>query len=341
MGYNIGGFLRKFTRARPSIVVNYLVCMNKIRRAIITAAGRGTREYPATASVQKELFPIVDRDGFTRPVLQIIVEEALTSGIENICIITNPTNDGPIRSHFQPLSKEALHTQFAGKEWAERESNRLAEMRDRITFVQQRTQDGFGHAVLQAKSWAGDEPFAVTVGDHVYTSCERGVPCLRQVLDVAERDEQCAAVSSVWRAPEIDVPRYGTVRGRRVIPGTSSPLVIEQMVEKPSLAYAREHLKTDGLPVGEHLCFFGIHAFPTEMFLCLEEVVRNNIRVRGEFQLTSAQELLLNHGVYYACEVFGRSFDMGVPEGYLKTQLAIALESVFAESVRELFVART
>src|SRR5580698_10866201 len=110
--------------------------MAKVRKAVITAAGRGTRQYPASSAVQKEMFPLVDRDGLTKPVVQIIGEEAIDSGIEQICIITTPGEEPAYRDYFRRLDGEMMKA-FAGKNWAILESEKLASFGQRLAFAEQ------------------------------------------------------------------------------------------------------------------------------------------------------------------------------------------------------------
>lgn len=305
--------------------------MTQVRKAVITAAGRGTRQYPATNTVQKELFPLVDVDGHAKPTLQIIVEEVLASGIEEICVVANSSNLEPMRAHFHGLTASQKATQFAGKDWAMPLSDALDDMKRRLTFVVQETQDGYGHAVHQARDWVGGEPFVILLGDHVYMSAldER---CTRQVISAYEAND--CPVSSVARTPEAIISRFGTVTGR-LLDGTRPPVYeISRMVEKPTVEFARQNLRAPGLPDGEYLCFFGIHVFPPAIFDCLQHLIDNDIRQKGEIQLTSAQELLLARERYLVSEVLGERFDMGVPEGLIETQIALALHSPFAPQAR-------
>lgn len=308
--------------------------MAKVRKAVITAAGRGTRMYPASMTVQKELFPLVDTDGCAKPTLQIIAEEALASGVEEICIVANPSNSGAIKQHFRGLTEAEKQGTFAGKEWALAQADTLANLAERLSFVVQETQEGFGHAVYQAKDWAGGEPFALLLGDHVYLS-DRPKRCTRQVMDAYEAHG--CAVSSVARLPENVLFRYGTISGAR-LPGSNPPVYqINAMTEKPTVEYAREHLRTLGLAEGEYLCFFGIHVFPPSIFGYLEHLISHNLRHKGEIQMTSAQELLLAQERYLVAEVAGTRYDMGVPEGLVETQIALALHSPFREAATHLF----
>src|SRR5438094_10379382 len=115
--------------------------MAKVRKAVITAAGRGTRQYPASSAVQKEMFPLVDRDGLTKPVIQIIGEEALGSGIEEICIITQPGEEKRYREYFKSLGEDMLKT-FRGKDWALLESEKLGAFGRRLSFAEQHNPEG-------------------------------------------------------------------------------------------------------------------------------------------------------------------------------------------------------
>lgn len=307
--------------------------MATVRKAIITAAGSGTRMYPASQTVQKELFPLVDTDGYAKPVLQIIAEEVAASGIEEICIVANPANADAIKRHFQGFRGTGAHPAFAGKPWAQALADTLAEIGSRITIVVQETQQGFGHAVLQAQAWVGDDPFALLLGDHVYLS-QTGTLCTRQVLETFAAHG--CAVSSVARAPESQVFRYGIVGGERV-PGAVPPVyTIRAMIEKPAIEQARAHLQTAGLPTGEYLCFFGIHVFPSSVFGDLEHVAAHETRQNGEITLTSALERLHARERYVVAEVAGTRCDMGVPEGLVETQIALALHGPFREAALRL-----
>src|SRR5262245_6315885 len=114
--------------------------------------------YPATTTIQKEMLPVMDRDGICKPAIQLIIEEALDSGIEEVCLVVNPHNRGQIEQHFQPLPPEEMK-QFKGKDWALLQSARIQQIAARLTFVTQQTPEGYGHAVYQAQQFACGEPF--------------------------------------------------------------------------------------------------------------------------------------------------------------------------------------
>lgn len=312
--------------------------MPSVRKAVITAAGRGTRQYPASSTVQKELFPLVDTDGYAKPTLQIIAEEVLASGIEELCIVANPTNVEPMRRHFRGLTDAQKAGSFANKAWALRLSDSLDDLHRRLTFVVQETQEGFGHAVYQTREWVGDEPFVLLLGDHVYRS-DQEERCTRQVMDAYTANDCC--VSSVAWTPEVNIHRFGTIGGDPIT-GTRPPVYeIREMTEKPTVDYARAHLRTPGLPDDEYLCFFGIHVFTPGLFGCLQELIESDIRQKGEIQLTSAQARLQQRERYLVCEVHGERYDMGVPEGLVETQIALALQSPFQEQARAMLTKNT
>lgn len=294
----------------------------KVRKAVITAAGRGTRQYPASTTVQKAMFPLVDRDGLTKPVIQIIAEEALEAGIEEICIVTAPGDEEQYRRHFRAIAQDLLPA-FKNKAWALRESERLARLEAILTYAVQETPEGYGHAVYCAREFVGDEPFLLLLGDHLYISHHRK-RCAQQLLEVYH--EYRCNISAVKATPEELLHLYGTVAGDRI---ASDPPVyrLSEIKEKPSLEYADEHLRTEGLRRGYFLCFFGMHVFSPTLFECLGEHIRCNVRERGEIQLTSALEKLRQRERYLAFEAAGERYDTGVPFGLIEAQIALALNS--------------
>jgi UTP--glucose-1-phosphate uridylyltransferase len=296
---------------------------------VITAAGRGTRQYPATATFQKEMIPLVDRDGVCKPAIQLIVEEALESGIEQICIVVSPGGELVFQRHFRELSEEESPA-FAGKRAALDQSAALGRMGQALSYALQPEPAGFGDAVYCAREFIGNQSFLLLLGDHVYLSGEER-RCARQLLDQWDRFH--CPISGVARTPEEQLHLFGTIAGE---PLAQRPGVYEarELYEKPSPEYAREHLRTPGLPEGEYLGFLGMHVFTPDIFDCLAEQRRENRRERGEFQLTTAQEALRQRGCYLAAEVCGTRHDMGTPEGLVETQVALALHSELGGVVR-------
>ena len=301
----------------------------RLRKAVIPLAGRATRLYPASASVRKGLFPLVDRDGIAKPTIQIIVEEALASGIEEVCLVVGPGEEEVYRRHFQGMSQEQRRV-YSNKEWALGQSDWLGRIGERIAFAVQPRPEGYGHAVYCAREFVGDEPCLVMLGDHVYLS-RRERRCAGQLLDVFER--YACSVSAVNRVGEEALPFFGTVRGR-LVPGETDVYEAEEIVEKPTAEYARAHLRAEGLSEGRYLCFFGLHAMTPGIFDRLEYAIGRGLREHGEVQLTSAQAALCQSERYLAAVVDGERYDTGVPGGLVETQLALALSSPLREQVR-------
>ncbi len=306
--------------------------MAKVRKAVITAAGRGTRQYPASTAVQKEMFPLVDRDGLTKPVIQIIGEEAIDSGIEEICIITQPGEEGQYRDYFKRMSNEMVKS-FRGKDWAILESEKLGAFGERLHFAEQATPDGFGHAVYQAKKFVGDEPFLLLLGDHVYIS-EVKDRCARQLIRVFEQ-YMLDAVTGVQPTIEKQLHLFGVIKGEPIEPAKGI-FKSELIIEKPSIEVAREQLTSPGLPAGNYLAHFGMHVFSPRIFDSLEYLFKNNIREKNEFQLTAAQEhLRQNSDKYWAVVSQGQRYDTGIPYGLMETQLALALNGIHRTEICE------
>ncbi|MFN4242918.1 MAG: UTP--glucose-1-phosphate uridylyltransferase [Tepidisphaerales bacterium] len=306
--------------------------MPKVRKAVITAAGRGTRQYPASAAVQKELFPLVDRDGLTKPVIQIIGEELLDSGIEEICIVTQPGEEKIYRDYFRRMTDEEVRA-YRGKDWAILESEKLGAFGERLHFAEQKTPEGFGHAVYQARKFVGDEPFVLMLGDHIYISNVKD-RCTAQLIRVFE-SYRADAVTGVQPTLEKLLHLFGVIRGAPIDP-SKGVYKAELIVEKPSVELAREKLVTPGLPAGNYLAHFGIHVFSPQIFEALEHLIVNNIRRNNEFQLTDAQELMRQRvDKYWAVVVDGQRYDTGIPYGLMETQLALALNGVHRVEICE------
>lgn len=311
--------------------------MAKVRKAVITAAGRGTRQYPATSVIQKEMIPLVDRDGLTKPILQIIIEECIESGIEEICLVTGPGEQHLYTDYFRRLSDEDVK-RFRGKDWAILESEKLGGIGERLHFVEQATPEGFGHAVYQAKGFVGDEPFVLLLGDHVYISDVKD-RCVRQLINVFER-YMLEAVSGVQPTLERHLHLFGTIKGLPIEPDKGI-YKAELIVEKPDVATARERLVTPGLPAGNYLAHFGIHVFGPRIFDSLAYHIDNDIRHKGEIQFTTAQEHLReNSEKYWAVVNSGQRYDTGIPYGLMETQLALALNGIHRQEMCEA-IART
>ncbi|MBN1466198.1 UTP--glucose-1-phosphate uridylyltransferase [candidate division KSB1 bacterium] len=297
-----------------------------VRKAIITAAGKGTRQYPATNAVQKELFPLVDRDGLSKPTIQIIVEEAMRAGIAEIAFIVQPGGEKQFQSHFRGLS-DAEKRSFRDKPVELAQSERLREMHRAITYIQQPQPLGFGHAVYCAREWAGDDPVMLMLGDHVYLS-HSGASCVEQLLPLYRRFQ--TSIIALQRTSVEDLRLFGTVAGEPS--GSQAGLYqLSRIVEKPAPELARAQLTVATLPLDTFLTIFGLYLLTPTIFAILAEHVKMNVREKGEIQLTTALQALIEEEGAIGYEVAGERLDMGTPLGYLQTQFKLARHGVLAE----------
>jgi UTP-glucose-1-phosphate uridylyltransferase/mevalonate kinase len=284
----------------------------KVRKALIPAAGFGTRLFPASKATKKELFPIIDRDGVAKPAILLIVEEALDAGVEEVVLIVQEQDLDAFRSFFnvqisiENFNKLPRHFQDYSK--------RLLDIGRRVTFVTQTAQEGFGHAVFCAREALEGEPFLLMLGDHIYRSSAEA-SCARQLVDAYQQSG--TSVVGLRRTAENQIANFGTATGVWV--DGDRLLNITEFAEKPTLEYARSNLRVPGLPDGEYLTVFGQYVIKPQLFAYLEEHIQNNVRERGEFQLTSALERLRQEDGFQGLIIEGRRFDIGIPEYYLET----------------------
>jgi UTP-glucose-1-phosphate uridylyltransferase len=284
----------------------------KVRKAVIPAAGFGTRLFPATKATKKELFPVIDADGIAKPAILIIVEEALNAGMEEIYIIVQREDLEDFRSFFTAqISIEnfnKLPAQF------QEYSRRLLQMGQHIRYIIQENQEGFGHAVYNTRAYIGNEPFLLMLGDHIYRSNTQ-ISCARQMVDAFNQHGQ--SIVGLKRTPEEQISGFGVVSGNWL--EEDRLLNISEFAEKPNPDYARNNLQVANVPEGEYLTVFGQYIIKPEIFDFLEINIRNNIRERGEFQLTSALDRLRQTDGFQGLVIDGRRFDIGIPEHYLAT----------------------
>ena len=293
----------------------------EIKKAVITAAGRGVRSFPAANTVHKGMLPLVDRDGLTKPVIQIIVEEALEGGVEEICVVCAPGDAEQYLATFRSLGKNLLMA-HAGLAWAQQQAERVETLLRRVHFEEQNQPLGYGHAVQCARGFVGEDPFLLLLGDHLYISYVAGKRCAAQLLEVA-RAESCP-VSAVQATREHLVGNYGTVAGKRE-PNRPGVYQIEKIIEKPSVSRAELELHTPGLRVGHYLCFFGMHVLTPAIFGLLDEEMAGPAPDTGGYQLTPSLQELARRQRYLALEVAGKRYDIGQKFGLLQTQIALAL----------------
>ena len=290
--------------------------MPVVKKAVIPVAGYGTRHYPATKIVKKELFPILDRSGFTKPLIQVIIEEAVDSGIEEICLITQSGDEQLFKGYFNTDVPSYLEEHLSGLSVLDKISDRIRELGQRIIYVEQESQQGYGHAVYCSRDFVGKDSFLLLLGDHIYHSYSEK-PCAQQLMETYASYH--SSISAVTRTKESQLHLFGTIGGERPSPD-SRVIKIRKIKEKPPLSYAKLHLRVFGMPHDEYLCWFGQHIFTQSIFDALKYQIDKNIRERGEIQLTSAQELVLHaEGKYLAYETDGIRYDTGEPIAYAET----------------------
>ena len=287
----------------------------KIRKAVIPAAGFGTRLFPATKATKKELFPVVDRDGIAKPAILIIVEEALEAGIEEVIIVVQKNDLDDFRFLFTEQISIENYNKLPPQ--SQEYSRRLLEMGRHVTFAVQTAQEGFGHAVYCAREAVGDEPFLLMLGDHIYRS-DSETTCAGQLLEAYQRHGQ--SLVGLRRTPEDQIGSFGTVTG--VWLEGESLLGISAFAEKPTPDYARTNLRVPGFPEGEYLTLFGQYIVKPKLFDYLKEHIENNVREHGEFQLTSTLDRLRQEDGFMGLVMDGKRFDIGRPEEYLETLVA-------------------
>ena len=260
----------------------------KVTNAVITAAARTQRTLP--------LQRLVDRDGAPKPVLQIVVEEAIDAGVEEVCVVIGPGD--------APAYREAAGDHIG-----------------RLRFVEQVAPLGYGHAIYCASEFVGDEAFLHLVGDHLWVSrSDQG--CAAQLVAVAAA-ESCA-VSAVQPSRESQLPYYGAVGGR-LVAGRQDLYLIEHVIEKPTPTEAEQQLMVPGLRVGHYLCFFGMHVLSPAVL----EILAAHVRAagdRGGVQLSTALAELAHRERYLALANLGRRYDIGATYGLLTAQMALALD---------------
>ncbi len=278
----------------------------KIRKAVIPAAGHGSRMLPATKALPKEMMPIVDK-----PAIQYIVEEAVDAGIEDILIITG-RGKRAIEDHFD-RNVEILHALKEREDLPMLETlERIEELAD-IHYVRQKELLGTGHAILKARKHIGDEPFAVLYGDDLVVSQR---PCIGQMIDQYEK--YSASILAVKEIPPERISSYGVIRGKQI----NDVYLVEGLVEKP---------EPDAAP--SNLAILGRYIFEPEIFEFLERISPSS---NGEYQLTDAIEMMIRTRAVYACAIQGEWHTVGDLFSYLKTSVAFSLKHpVIGEAFRD------
>lgn len=274
--------------------------MTTIRKAVIPAAGLGTRVLPATKAVPKEMLPLADT-----PTIQYIAEEAVASGIENITIVTSRTKRA-IEDHFDANPELRAVLERKGDEQKLALLERIERMAT-FSYVRQQRPLGLGHAILMARDVVGDEAFGVMLGDDLVVHPDR--PCLRQLIEAHERYGGC--VLAVMRVPHEQVSRYGVVALEAGGDADARTHRVRELVEKPAV---------DAAP--SDLAIVGRYVLTPNIFGAIEHTAPDR---GGEIQLTDALRALMHSGPIWAYEFEGTRYDTGDPVGLLTTSLAFAL----------------
>jgi len=258
----------------------------KVQKAVITAAGPDQRKLPMQT--------LIDRDGAEKSVLEILIEEIRSAGIREIAVVVYPGD-------------EESYKRIAGPHV------------DQVQFLHQENSLGYGHAILTASSFTGQEPFLHLVGDHLYVNrTEKG--CASKLIEYAQH-ESCS-VSAVQATRESLIPHYGVVGGARV-QGKSDIYKIDKVIEKPTPTEAEQKLIVPGLRAGYYLCFFGMHVLTSTVMDMLK--AGYNAGNQGKLNLSSALNELSQKEKYMALEISDFRFDLGVKYGLMKAQLALAI----------------
>lgn len=271
--------------------------MKKVRKAVIPAAGLGTRFLPATKAVPKEMIPIVDK-----PTIQYIVEEIAKSGIEDLLIITGRTKRA-VEDHFDKSYELENELYKSGKTETLEMLSEISKMVN-VQYVRQAEAKGLGNAIYCAKTFVGDEPFAVLLGDDVVENKEK--PCLLQMIE--KYNEYGSSILGVQTVPDDDVSKYGIVSGEKI---ADRMFRVHDMVEKPK----KEEAPTNVAVLGRYI-------ITPEIFTHIENTKPG---AGGEIQLTDALCSLAKEQEMYAYDFIGRRYDVGNKQGFLEATVEYAL----------------
>ncbi|BET65126.1 UTP--glucose-1-phosphate uridylyltransferase GalU [Opitutales bacterium ASA1] len=285
-----------------------------VRKAVVPVAGLGTRLFPASHAVKKELFPVVGPDGVARALVHYHLLELEAAGFEEICIIVQPGEEKTIRAYVEGPD-DAYLRRLEKYPVLHDEALRMRRLASRLSFAVQHTQEGYGHAVYQSRGFVEGEPFLLCLGDHLF----RGAP-VSPYAELARSWSRSGgrSVSAVNRITPAQLKGYGTIAGARRA-DDARLIDVSLIIEKPAIDVARERLRVDGLGTDEFLGWFGMHLLAPSIFDVLEKMIRDDVRDNGEFQLTRAQELQRQTEGYLALEMqAARRFDFGTPTDFVE-----------------------
>lgn len=298
--------------------------VHTIRKAIIPVAGFGTRLYPATRSVKKDFFPIPCADGMVRPVILILLEELVKSGIEEICIVLGSEEERKQYEEFFETSLSEEHLAKLSTQHLEYEQ-RIAEIGKRLHYVYQYEKRGFGHAVYQAVDFVHNEPVLLLLGDTIYTS-NRAKPCALQFIETYELFNQMMV--SIHSIPLSQVSHYGILSGVWE-DANETVLKVKTMCEKPKASYAEGHLGVkmeDGTT--SYYSVFGQYILTPEVFDQLAEDIREADEQgdEREIELTSALEKVRQRSGMMGVRLDGKMYDMGNPEALRRAMMGFSMK---------------
>eukprot|EP00039_Didymoeca_costata_P019668 m.338459 g.338459 ORF g.338459 m.338459 type:complete len:662 (-) comp18425_c0_seq1:111-2096(-) len=299
----------------------------EIKSAVIPAAGFGQNHFPATLPVRAELFPIVTKSGVAKPIIFYNVESLVQAGIERIFIVVQEED---LHSFERLFKKPVSRANYAKLSQANQEySKQILKMGEKVEFIVQEQQEGFGHAVYCAKDKIGNEPFLLMLGDHLYhTSAPDGASCVKQMLDAYKRHQR--SIVGLKRTNIQEVSSFGAMSGvfLRDNPnddgtgtdaGHKQLLDVSVIAEKPTISFAKEHLAVPGLDDSEVLTVFGQYIISPKVFTFLEENISSNVRDNGDFAFTPALQRLQKEDGLLGLLVEGQRLDIGSPESYMRT----------------------
>lgn len=283
----------------------------KVTKALIPVAGLGRRMLPQSQAVPKALLPVLTRDNRLVPLIHLQLEEILEAGIERIALVVSPWDETLFRAHFSPSGPGYLPADRETERYPDREWIFLGKAALRIDYIIQNEPLGLGHAVLQAESWAGDEPVLLILGDHLFQSAQNQ-SCFRQLLKKMRSDSRCRL--AVTRLP---VPS-SLSRGYAVL--EEKPGALIRPVRR--IAYPPD-VPAHGDSPEEYLPLLGAAVLVPGVFEILRELEERDIRRDGEIQLSEALEILREIDGLEAVLVDGKSLEMGDPRQYMRAFFAL------------------
>lgn len=289
-------------------------CHRRIRKAVVPTASYGANLFPASKALSTALFPIVDIDGYAKPAILILVEEALNAGIDEIFLIISPHDRSSFESLFNDCIPIDQYQKLPPK--LQSYSQHILNVGSHVRYIVQENAEGLGHAIYQAKEYL-QEPFLLMLGDHLYRSLTHK-SCVEQMMEVYyERGNNLLGL----KVTDVEnIIHYGTVAGHWI--KNETMLNITEIIEKPSVEYARKHLRiASSNDDDKYLTCFGLYILDgSRLMELLENNIKNGIKQRGLYQLTPCIEQMRMESNLDGFVVQGKRFDIGSSaEGYIHT----------------------